>query len=52
MWPSVEKGMVQALKGLKVMRQRRARAWSPDISDKLKKMTARLKAMRTCGRGP
>lgn len=45
MWPFIEKGMVQALKGLKIMRQREGKSLAVDITDKLKKMKARLKAI-------
>ncbi|MBF0595358.1 MAG: YicC family protein [Candidatus Omnitrophica bacterium] len=45
MWPSVEKAMVLSLKSLKVMRQREGKSLAADISDKLKKMTARLKGI-------
>jgi len=45
MWPSVEKAMVLALKGLTVMRQREGKSLAADMGDKLKKMSARLKAI-------
>lgn len=46
MWPSVEKGLGVALKGLKVMREREGKSLAADIGDKLKKMTARIKAVQ------
>ncbi len=45
MWPSVEKGLKQALKGLKVMREREGKSLLADISDKLKRMAAKIKAI-------
>jgi len=45
MWPSIEKGMIQALKSLKVMRQREGKSLNADMTDKLKKMTSRLKGI-------
>ncbi len=45
MWPSIEKGMLQSLKSLKVMRQREGKSLVADINDKLKKMTSRLKGI-------
>ncbi|MFH0753487.1 MAG: YicC/YloC family endoribonuclease [Candidatus Omnitrophota bacterium] len=43
MWPAVEKGLVQAIRGLKVMRQREGKSLARDIGSKLKLMSARLK---------
>ncbi len=45
MWPSVDKAMAQALKSLRVMRQREGKSLAADMGDKLKKMSARLKAI-------
>lgn len=45
MWPSIEKGLRQAIKGLTVMREREGKSLEADINDKLKKMTARLKGI-------
>jgi len=46
MWPSVEKGLVVALKSLKVMRQREGKSLVKDMSDKLKRMAQKLKAIQ------
>lgn len=43
MWPSVEKGVRAALKGLSVMREREGRSLAADIADKLKRMGSLLK---------
>ena len=43
MWPSVDKGLRIALKGLSIMREREGKSLVADISDKLKRMTALLK---------
>lgn len=45
MWPSIEKGLKQAIKSLSVMREREGRSLVVDITDKLKRMTARLKSI-------
>jgi uncharacterized protein (TIGR00255 family) len=46
MWPSVEKGLVIALKSLKVMRQREGKSLVKDMGDKLRRMTQKLKAIQ------
>jgi uncharacterized protein (TIGR00255 family) len=46
MWPSVEKGLAVALKGLKVMREREGKSLHADIADKLRKMLAKIKAIQ------
>ncbi|MBF0485925.1 MAG: YicC family protein [Candidatus Omnitrophica bacterium] len=43
MWPLVEKGMVQCLKSLQAMRCREGKSLSADITDKLKRMSSKLK---------
>jgi uncharacterized protein (TIGR00255 family) len=45
MWPSIEKGMVLAIKSLKLMRQREGKSLCADMTDKLKKMSARLRGI-------
>jgi uncharacterized protein (TIGR00255 family) len=45
MWPSIEKGLKVAIKSLTVMREREGKSLVADITDKLKRMTARLKAV-------
>ena len=45
MWPSIEKGMIASLKSLKAMREREGKSLVADISDKLKKMSSRLRGI-------
>lgn len=45
LWPSIEKGLKTAFKGLGVMRCREGKSLSADINDKLKRMTIRLKGI-------
>jgi uncharacterized protein (TIGR00255 family) len=45
MWPSIEKGLRGAIKSLTTMREREGRSLVADISDKLKRMAAHLKAI-------
>jgi uncharacterized protein (TIGR00255 family) len=45
MWPSIERGLRQAVKGLTVMRVSEGRSLVADMSDKLKRMVARLKSI-------
>ena len=46
MWPSVEKGLVLALKSLKTMRQREGKSLAADMGDKLKRMSKKLKDIK------
>jgi len=45
LWPGLEKAIRIALRSLVMMRAREGKALAADIGDKLKKMTARLKAI-------
>jgi uncharacterized protein (TIGR00255 family) len=46
LWPAVEKAFFQALKGLQVMRASEGRSLAKDMSDKLKRMALKLKAIQ------
>jgi len=43
LWPSVEKGLVKCIKGLRVLREREGKSLAMDVGDKLKRMSGQLK---------
>ncbi len=47
LWPALEKSMTKALKGVVTMRKSEGRSLSADVKDKLKRMQAQVRIIKT-----